>query len=153
VPVVPDIRGLCFQALHTDDAAAAFVTAVFRPVHGAFNLAAGPPVDAGVLAGILGARVVRLPRVAARATVASAWHLHLVPASPHLFDAVVRLPIMDTTKARDQLDWHPRYTSAEAITEFLHGLQRGAGMATPPLAPRLPGRRAQEAATGVGLRP
>jgi len=153
VPVVPDIPGLRFQALHTDDAADGYVAAVFRPVHGAFNLAAEPPVDAGVLAAVLGARVVRLPRIAARVTVAGAWHLHLVPASPHLFDAVVRLPIMDTTRARKELDWRPRYTAAEAITEFLNGLRQGAGMATPPLAPRLPSGRVREAATGVGLRP
>lgn len=46
IPAVPDLPGLRFQALHTDDAAAAYIAAVSRPVSGAFNLAAGPPVDA-----------------------------------------------------------------------------------------------------------
>jgi hypothetical protein len=55
VPVVPDIPGPRFRAPHTDDAADACAKAVFRPEHGAFNLSAEPVVDAGVLAGILGA--------------------------------------------------------------------------------------------------
>ena len=67
---------------------------------GAFNLAAEPPVDAELLGEVFGARPVRLPRTAARSAIAAAWNLHLLPASPHLFDAVLRLPLMDCTRAR-----------------------------------------------------
>ncbi len=42
IPAVPDLPGLRFQALHTDDAADAYRRAVARPVSGAFNLAADP---------------------------------------------------------------------------------------------------------------
>lgn len=154
VPVVPDMRGLRFQALHSDDAAEAYRLALHRPVHGAFNLAADPPLDAEELAALLGAQVVRMPRGAVRAALAGAWRLHLVPSSPGLFDAVVRLPLMDTSRARRELGWEPRHTATRAIEEFLEGLREGAGdSSTAPLAPGGAGSRLHEVATGVGSRP
>ncbi|MFJ8630519.1 SDR family oxidoreductase [Streptomyces sp. NPDC093568] len=136
LPFLPDIPGLRVQALHTDDAAAAYRLAVMSDVRGAFNLAADPPVDAEMLGGMLGARPVRLPRTAIRSAVAAAWGLHLLPASPHLFDAVLRLPLMDCTRARTELGWRPRRTAPEVLEEFLQGLQHGAGAATEPMRGR-----------------
>jgi UDP-glucose 4-epimerase len=154
VPVIPNLPGLRFQALHTEDAAEAYRLAALRPVRGAFNIAADPVVDAGLLADCLNARVVPVPTAPVRAALAAAWRLHLVPASPDLFDAVLRLPIMDTARARTELGWTPRHTSREAIEEFLRGLREGAGMPTPPLAARANGGgRLRERATGVGERP
>ncbi|MFF5701194.1 NAD-dependent epimerase/dehydratase family protein [Streptomyces sp. NPDC012794] len=135
VPAVPGLPGLRFQAMHTDDAAAAYRAAVLLPVRGAFNLAADPPVDAAVLGRILGARSLPVPVAPVRAALAAAWWLRLVPASPDLFDAVLRLPLMDTARAREELSWEPRHTSVEAVREFLDGLRGGEGMDTAPLAP------------------
>ncbi|MBT2408082.1 MULTISPECIES: NAD-dependent epimerase/dehydratase family protein [unclassified Streptomyces] len=134
IPVVPDLPGLRFQALHTDDAAAAYLAAVTRPVLGAFNLAADPPLDGPALASIFAARPVRLPAAPVRAALAAAWRLRLVPASPDLFDAVLRLPLMDASRAHAELDWQPRHTSVEAIEQFLEGLREHTGMPTAPLA-------------------
>ncbi len=139
LPVLPDIPGLRVQALHTEDAAEAYRLALHGDVRGAFNLAAEPPVDAAVLGEMLGARPVRLPRVAARSALAAAWGLHLVPASPHLFDAVLRLPLMDCTRARDELAWHPERTAVEVLEEFLRGLREGAGVRTEPMRGRKAG--------------
>ncbi|MEU2157669.1 NAD-dependent epimerase/dehydratase family protein [Streptomyces sp. NPDC019396] len=134
VPAIPDLPGLVFQALHTDDAAAAYREAVVRPVRGAFNLAADPPLDADVLAGIFEARPLRTPLPPVRAALSAAWRLRLVPASPDLFDAVLRLPLLDTSRARADLGWEPRRTATEAVQEFLSGLHAHAGMDTAPLA-------------------
>jgi nucleoside-diphosphate-sugar epimerase len=154
VPVVPDLPGLRFQALHARDAAAAYHQAVVRPVRGAFNLAAEPVVDAAALGRLLHARPIRLPTPAVRAAVAAAWRMHLVPASPDLLDAVLRLPLLDATRARTELDWQPRHTALDAVAEFLDGLRAGAGMDTPPLAQATGGRlRMREFRTGVGSRP
>ncbi|MDX6759304.1 MULTISPECIES: NAD-dependent epimerase/dehydratase family protein [Streptomyces] len=135
LPAVPDLAGLRFQALHTDDAAAAYRAAVVRPVRGPFNLAADPPLDAEALARILDARSLPVPTAPVRAALAAAWRLHLVPASPDLFDAVLRLPLMDSSRARAELSFEPRHTSVEAVEDFLEGLRSGAGMDTAPLAP------------------
>ncbi|GAB2886325.1 SDR family oxidoreductase [Streptomyces deserti] len=136
LPFLPDIPGLRVQALHTDDAANAYRLAVHTDVRGAFNLAAEPPVDAELLGEMLGARPIRLPRTAARSAIAAAWGLHLLPAPPHLFDAVLRLPLMDCTRARAELGWRPTRTATEVLEEFLQGLQQGAGARTEPLRGR-----------------
>jgi UDP-glucose 4-epimerase len=154
VPILPDLPGLRLQALHTSDAAEAYRLAVLRPVRGAFNLAADPVVGAAELAQLLGARTVRVPTSVVRAALASAWQLHLLPASPHLFDAVLRLPIMATTRAREELGWRPRHSSLEALTDFLEGVRTGAGMDTPPLSPATSRTgRLHEFRTRIGTRP
>ncbi|MET9760833.1 SDR family oxidoreductase [Streptomyces sp. NPDC006372] len=136
LPFLPDIPGLRMQALHTDDAANAYRLAVHSDARGAFNLAAEETVDARLLGEMLDARPVRVPRGAARSAIAAAWGLHLLPASPHLFDAVLRLPLMDCARARTELGWRPEHTATEVLEEFLEGLQQGGGERTVPLRGR-----------------
>ncbi|GHB01813.1 NAD-dependent epimerase/dehydratase family protein [Streptomyces chryseus] len=136
LPWVPDMKGLVLQALHTDDAAQAYRQAVLRDVTGAFNLAADPVVDAKVLGDLLDAKVVKVPTAVVRAALAAAWNARLAPASPHLFDAVLRMPVLDASRARRELGWEPRLTSVEAIGEFLEGVRKGSGEQTAPLAGR-----------------
>ncbi|HVL99143.1 MAG TPA: NAD-dependent epimerase/dehydratase family protein [Egibacteraceae bacterium] len=151
IPIVPDFPGLRFQALHTADAAEAFRLALVRPVAGAFNLAAEPVVDARVLAELLGARPLRVPRAAVRTAMAAAYRLRAMPVDPRLLDVFVRVPILDSARARDELGWQPRHTATEALAELFAGMREEAGMPTPPLDPRTSGRlRGHELATGVG---
>lgn len=153
VPIVPTIAGLRVQILHTDDAADAYVRAVLREeARGAFNLAAVPPVDGYVLSKMMGARPVPVAGAVARAALAAAWHLHLVPASPGLFDTAVRIPLLDTTRARTLLGWRPSRTPETTLDEFLGGLREGAGMPTAPLAGDSVRGRVREVASGVGQR-
>lgn len=147
VPIVPDVPGLRFQVVTTSDAAEAYRLAVLGDARGAFNIAADPVIGTPELAELLGARPVRVPAPVVRAALAAGWHLSLVPASPGLFDAVLRLPIMDTSRARRELGWEPAHSATEALQEFLTGLRDGEGMPTPPLAART-GDRIRELLTG-----
>lgn len=153
LPVLPLPPELRFQALHTDDAAEAYRLAVTSDVRGAFNLAAEPVLDGPALAGVLGARYVPVPRLLVRGALAAAWHAHLLPADPKLFDLVLGLPLLDTTRARTLLGWNPRWSGADALSEMLHGLAGGAGGPTPPLAGDSAAGRLHEVATGIGERP
>jgi nucleoside-diphosphate-sugar epimerase len=154
IPVIPALPGMALQALHADDAADAYRLALRRDVRGAFNIAAGPVLDPSTLGQLLNARPLPVPRVAARAAMAAAWYLHLIPAEPALLDLALSLPVMDTTRARTDLGWTPRYTATEAVAQFLAGLRARAGMPTPPLDPKAGGRgRWREVVTGVGERP
>lgn len=154
VPLLPELRELRIQALHAADAGDAFRLATVRPVHGAFNVASEPVLDTNRLARLLGARTVPIPTRLIRAGLAGAWQLHLVPAAPQLFDAVLGLPIMDTSRARTELGWLPRYSSTQAVSELIEGLREGSGKDTPPLAPQTSGpARVQDLRTGVGERP
>ncbi|WP_345023468.1 NAD-dependent epimerase/dehydratase family protein [Actinomadura keratinilytica] len=153
IPVVPDVPGLRFQALHTDDAAEAYRLAVTEDVRGPFNLAADPVIGPDELAQLLHARKIRLPARGAKAALSIAWELGLVPASPQLLDLALHLPVMDTARARAELGWTPRYSALDALRQFLDGLRSGAGMDTPPLSPETGGpMRLRELVTGVGRR-
>jgi nucleoside-diphosphate-sugar epimerase len=136
LPVVPIPVGLRLQALHTTDAAEAYRAALVSDVRGALNIAADPVVDAAVLGELLGARPVAVPAAAARLALGAAWRLRLVPSDDALLDLALKLPTLATSKARSELGWSPRHTSVETLREFLDGLRAGAGMDTPPLAPR-----------------
>jgi nucleoside-diphosphate-sugar epimerase len=154
IPVVPDIPGLRFQTLHSADAGAAFHQAVVRDVRGPYNLAADPVIGIDELAGLLHARKVRVPAVAARTLLAAGWAAHLVPASPQLFDLALRVPIMDTSKARDELGWDPAHDSLDALREFIEGLHHDTGLDTPPLSDSAGGPfRIRELISGVGKKP
>ncbi|MFC4376085.1 NAD-dependent epimerase/dehydratase family protein [Nocardia halotolerans] len=151
VPVLPFPSGLRFQALHSSDVGRAYALAVTGTARGAFNIAADPVLDRAALAQILGARTVSVPPRLVKAALAVGWRLRLLPATPELFDAMMHLPLMDTSRARDELGWTPRVSATEAVTEFLAGFGDGAGADTPPLARDAGGAwRYREFASGVG---
>ena len=133
--LVPDIGGMRFQAVHTRDVAEAYRLAIVGDVHGAFNIAAEPVLDAQTLAWALGARVVPLPPAVARRALAASWRLRLQPTPPGWLDMGLCVPLMDTSRAREELGWKPRRSSLEAIREVLSGIADAEGEPTPPLEP------------------
>ncbi|GIH27701.1 NAD-dependent epimerase [Acrocarpospora phusangensis] len=154
IPFVPDTPGFRLQAVHTDDVAEAYRLAITQRVSGAFNIAAGPVIEPHLLADILGARLIPVPRGILRNAVAAAWHLRLIPASPGLVDLTLRLPVMDTSRAHDELGWVPAYTAVEALLELLEGMRTAADLDTPPLSARTSGpARIRELQSGPGRRP
>jgi UDP-glucose 4-epimerase len=153
IPVVPGEPRLVFQAVHSLDVGEAYRLAVKGDARGAFNIAADPVLDPERLASMLGARRVRLPGRALRAGAAATWRLRLQPSEPGWVDMALNVPVMDCTRAREELGWRPRHTSVEALRELLEGIREGAGIDTPPLAPGTGGpMRIREVLTGVGSR-
>jgi nucleoside-diphosphate-sugar epimerase len=150
LPVLPFPTGLRFQALHSSDAADAFLKALTTDVRGAFNVAADPVLGGERLAAVLDARGVALPRRLVRAAVSGAWHAHLVPAHPELLELFLDLPVMDTTRARSQLGWAPTRTADDAVAEMLIGLADGAGGPTAPLLADRLDRRLVEVGKAIG---
>jgi nucleoside-diphosphate-sugar epimerase len=133
VAVIPDIDGLRVQAVHTRDVAEAYRLAVVRDVSGPFNVAAEPILDARTLARALGARVLPLPAALARRAMDATWRLRLQPTPPGWLDMGLSVPLMDTTRAREELGWQPSRSSVEAIRELLSGIADAEGQPTPPL--------------------
>ncbi|WP_100446182.1 NAD-dependent epimerase/dehydratase family protein [Glycomyces xiaoerkulensis] len=153
VPAMPVVDGIRIQAVHADDLAEAFRSALFGTAAGAFNVAGESDTDMRSIAAMLGARPVPMPFTAARAALATAYRARLVPAPPELLDVLDRLPVMDTARVRSELGWVPHHSADEALGEFIEGLRSGAGLPTPPLREKTEGGRAHELATGVGRRP
>jgi UDP-glucose 4-epimerase len=153
IPVVPDVPGLRFQAVHSQDVGEAYRLAVTRPVHGAFNIAAEPVLDPAELASLLDARRVPVPAWLLRGAAALTWRLRLQPTSPGWVDMALSIPIMDTTRARTELGWHPVHSSRDALLDLLEGMREGSGAPTPPLDPDAGGpARVREVLTGIGGR-
>ncbi len=153
IPFVPDIPGLRFQAVHSYDVGHAYRLAIVKDVHGAFNIAAEPVLDPDVLAQALGARKLPVPAGVARGLAGLTWRLHLQPTPAGWVDMALGLPLMDTTRAREELGWMPERSAADAIRDVLHGISEGAGMETPPLSPTTGGPlRIREIVQGVGER-
>jgi UDP-glucose 4-epimerase len=150
LPVLPFPTGLRFQAVHSSDAADAYVRALTNDVRGAFNVAADPVLGGVRLAAVLDARGVALPRWLVRAAVSVAWHAHLVPAQPELLELFLELPVMDTTRARTLLGWEPTRTADDSVAEMLVGLADGAGGPTAPLATDRLDRRLVEVGKAIG---
>jgi len=151
IPVVPKVKRLRTQAVHTDDVGQAYRLAVVGDARGPFNLAAEPVLDADTLAGLLHARPVRVPAGLLKAGAAATWRLHLQPVSPGWLDLALQSPLLDAGRAAAELGWRPRRSAVEALQELLAGLREGAGADTPPLDPQAGGPlRLGELRTGVG---
>lgn len=131
--LLPLPSGLRFQAVHAEDLAEAVRAFVTSDVRGAFNVAAGPPVDGTTLADLLDARLVPVPQGVARAAVGAAWRARLVRSDDRLLQLFLALPLLDTAKVQRELGWSPRHSGHDAVAELIEGIVSGAGAATDPL--------------------
>jgi UDP-glucose 4-epimerase len=153
IPVVPRHPRLRVQAVHADDIADAYRRAIVSGARGPFNVAADPVIDGDLLARVLDARPVDVPRRVLRTLATLSWRLRLQPTEPGWLDMGLAVPLMDTTRARDELGWVPRRRADAALLELLDGMRAGAGHPTPPLDPATSGPlRSHEIAGGIGLR-
>jgi nucleoside-diphosphate-sugar epimerase len=152
IPFVPRIRGISFQAVHSNDVGNAYRLAVVRDVRGPFNIAAPSLLDLTTIARMLDARTIPLSARAARALVGLAFAGLVSPLPQDWLDLGLAAPLLDTSRAREELGWSPRRSGEDAIADFLGGLRDGAGLETPPLAPDTTPARVRELAGGLGQR-
>ena len=154
INLVPAIRGLRGQVVHSFDVGEAYRLALLNEeARGAYNLATEPVVDPEELSRIFGARSLPVPVGLARAAARISWQLRLQPVPEGWLDLALNIPIMDTTRARTELGWTPRYDAGETLLDIMKGLREGAGLDTPPLSPKTSGPfRIREILSGVGRR-
>lgn len=133
VPLLPDVSGLAFQAVHADDVAQAYLAAVTTEVSGAFNIAADPVLTTRMIAEVLGARELRVPAPVVRAGAAALFHLRLQRSDPGWFDLALQCPVLNCERARLELGWTARRSSTDALRELLTTLGRSRGGSTPHL--------------------
>jgi nucleoside-diphosphate-sugar epimerase len=152
LPLVPDIAGLRFQAVHTTDVAEAYRLALLTgDAGGAYNVAAEPVLDMPSIARERRTRTVRVPRRLARSAFAAAYGLRLHPAEPSWLDLALETPLISPARITAALGWAPRHSALAALAEVLDGMADGAGGATPPLAePQGLGGRRDEIRGGIG---
>jgi nucleoside-diphosphate-sugar epimerase len=114
-PVLPD-PGIPFQLVHHDDVATALRSAVLgRGTPGVYNLAGPGELTMRDLADALGYYAVPVPELAVDATAEVIARLPFMPDEASWIEAA-RIPvIMDTAKARKQLQWRPRHDALETL--------------------------------------
>jgi len=114
-PVLPD-PGVPFQLVHHDDVALALRAAVLgRGTPGVYNLAGAGEVTMRDLADALGYYTVPVPELAVDATAEIVSRLPFLPDEANWIEAA-RIPvIMDTAKARSQLQWRPRHAALDTL--------------------------------------
>ena len=154
IPFVPDSPRLRFQAVHSLDVGDAYRRAVLSDARGPFNLAGDPPIGPGELAQILRARRLKLPGQLLRAAAVVTFALRLQPSEPGWVDMAFAVPLLDWSRARDELGWRPQRTASDAMAELIEAMRLGTDERTPPLAGATSGpARIRELLTGVGGRP
>jgi len=132
-PLMPWIRGLRVQTVHTDDVAEAYRLAALGDARGPFNVAATPILDGRTVAGLVGGRLVELPYRVVRAGAGLSWLLRLQPTPAGWVDMGVSVPMLSATRAHEELGWQPHHDARETLTELLEGIAGGSGEPTPPL--------------------
>ncbi|MGZ8802452.1 MAG: NAD-dependent epimerase/dehydratase family protein [Mycobacterium sp.] len=116
-PPFPD-PGTPLQLVHHDDVAAAIALAITTTTAppGAYNIAGDGVLSMSAVGEALGARPVKVPRIAAVATSEVISRLPFVPSALEWLHAGRTSVVMDTSKARNQLGWRPEYTAAETLS-------------------------------------
>ncbi|MCU1604582.1 MAG: Nucleoside-diphosphate-sugar epimerase [Modestobacter sp.] len=127
--------GLHLSFVHADDVAAALVQILDRRAVGAFNLAAEPALSADALAKALGTFRVPTPAFVLRAALEVAFRAHVVPTEPGWLDLGLGVPLLESAKARTELDWKPAHRADDVLREFVAALGRGEGSDSPLLRP------------------
>ncbi|HUQ57006.1 NAD-dependent epimerase/dehydratase family protein [Lentzea sp.] len=132
LPVLPLPSPLRVQFVHADDVGDAIVRILHRRARGPFNIAADT-LELEDLAAVAGARAVPVPARVVKAVVTVLWKLRALHMSPGWFDVGTTSPLIDTSRARDELGWVPRKTSADCAREQIAGIADATALPSPAL--------------------
>lgn len=130
--VLPDLPGMAFQAVHSEDVAEACRLALLGSVVGAYNLAAEPAIDTRTLADTFGYHRIPVSVRTVRTVTAAAWLLRLQPSEPGWIDLVLQTPTLDPTRAHRELGWEPAHSALETIRAFVDRGRRSTSSAAMP---------------------
>ncbi|MFI5894990.1 NAD-dependent epimerase/dehydratase family protein [Actinoplanes sp. NPDC051513] len=134
-PVLPLPPQAVTQVVAAEDVADLVGRAVLARAAGAFNVADEPILTPAILARLLGGRHLPVSREALRVLVGATWRMRLQPLDPSWVDLLVDTPLLDCTRARTELGWHPRHDARLRVVATRRALARGLGTASPRLRP------------------
>lgn len=136
VPFLPLDRSFAVPVVHARDLGSAVAAAVARQAVGAFNLSTATPLTAEVLGAALQARPVHVPWKLLRAAVSVGWNLRVERLDPGWIDLAFSVPLLNSDRARTELDWQPVVDTRTAIRETVFGMRHSLSTGSAPLRPR-----------------
>jgi nucleoside-diphosphate-sugar epimerase len=120
-PILPD-PGVPIQLVHHDDVARAMAAAICGDgPPGVYNLAGEGEIRIADIARALGWRSLPVPGRAVSVGTAAARRLKFVSSKLEWATAADTPVLMDTTKARRDLDWKPRFDAEETLRQTVVG--------------------------------
>jgi nucleoside-diphosphate-sugar epimerase len=120
VPVPVLVPALPMQLVHEEDVGRALLQCVIAAgPPGAYNIAADGTVTAADLARELGLLPLPLPAGPAQAAARALAALPFLPPVAEWVEAASHPAIMDTTRAKQELGWAPRFDALETLRDTL----------------------------------
>jgi nucleoside-diphosphate-sugar epimerase len=136
LPILPLDRKLSIPVVHSDDLADGIVRVIERRAPGAFNFSGEPPVTRDDIAAALGARPVQLPAKALSRLAGLGWHARVQALDPGWIDLAFSVPLLNTNRARTELEWRPTIDSREALRMTVQAMADRRGAPSPVLRVR-----------------
>ncbi len=116
MPVPAVVPALPLQLVHENDVGSALLQCVVAAgPPGAYNIAGDGVLTAADVARELGFLPLPAPPGPAQAAARLLSKVPFLPSSAEWVEAGSHPAVMDTTKAKEQLGWTPRYTGLEAL--------------------------------------
>ncbi len=127
LPVVPRVMGFDarLQFLHPADAIEALLIATRRDLPGTFNVAGPDVVTLSQALRKMGRPAIGVPRPGAPVVASVVRQARLMDFSPDQIDALTFGRAMDTTRFTAATGWRPRFTSMQALQEFVAAAPSG----------------------------
>jgi nucleoside-diphosphate-sugar epimerase len=114
------VPSMPFQCVHEEDLGDAFLRCIVAAgPPGAYNVAADGILTSADVAREFGLLPLPLPAGPARLAARAVAALPFLPPAAQWVEAASHPAIMDTTRARNELGWTPRYTALEALRDTL----------------------------------
>jgi nucleoside-diphosphate-sugar epimerase len=106
------------QFVHTDDVARFTADAVSASGRGPVNITGGGELTMQEIADILGRRLIQVPENVLRRGVSAAWRFQLAELAPAEVGALLYMPIVDTTRLREEWQFSCAWSSREALADM-----------------------------------
>jgi nucleoside-diphosphate-sugar epimerase len=120
VPVPVPVADVPVQFIHEADVGSALLQCVVAAgPPGAYNIAADEVLSSLDIAREVGALPIPLPGKPLQATARAISKVPGLPSAVQWVEALAHPAIMDTTKARTALGWHPEHSALDALRDTL----------------------------------